>query len=131
MPLGGGRQAGREPEKAWSLRSAYRLPADRAPAHRFAPDGARRAGADDQASDGAAGDALERGDYVERILDPIDRRAKHIRLTSRSWDVHERGSALVAELQAAWAASLGPGKVEQLLALFDELRAHLASRTTT
>ena len=76
-------------------------------------------------------DALERGGYVERILDPLDRRAKQIRLTPSGWEVHERGGAIVAELQADWAASLGPAKLAQLLELLEELRAHLASRTTT
>ena len=30
-------------------------------------------------------DALERGGYVERIADPVDRRVKQIRLTARGW----------------------------------------------
>ncbi len=73
-------------------------------------------------------DALERGGYVERIPDPLDRRAKQIRLTSRGWAVHERGGEVVAELQTAWANALGPGKLAQLVALLDELRTHLAAR---
>ncbi len=73
-------------------------------------------------------DALERGGYVERIPDPLDRRAKQIRLTDRGWDVHERGGAIVAELQVTWAASLGPAKLAQLLVLLDELHTHLAAR---
>ncbi len=75
-------------------------------------------------------DALERGGYVERIPDPLDRRAKQIRLTPRGWEVHERGGEIVAALQADWATSLGPDKLAQLLALLEELGAHLATRTT-
>ena len=73
-------------------------------------------------------DALEWGGYVERIPDPLDRRAKQIRLTPRGWDVHERGAEIVAALQTAWANALGPGKLAQLLVLLDELRTHLAAR---
>jgi DNA-binding MarR family transcriptional regulator len=72
-------------------------------------------------------DALERAGYVERIPDPVDRRAKQIRLTARGWAVHERGGAIVAELQASWAAALGPGRLTQLLALLNELRSYLAT----
>ncbi len=74
-------------------------------------------------------DVLERGGYVERVPDPLDRRAKQIRLTDRGWAVHERGGAVVAELQADWAAALGPDRLAQLLVLLDELRTHLATRT--
>ena len=74
-------------------------------------------------------DALERAGYVERIPDPSDRRAKRVRLTERGWAVHERGGEVVAALQADWSGALGPGRLEHLLALLGELRAHLAART--
>ncbi len=66
-------------------------------------------------------DALEQRGYVERIPDPVDRRAKRIRLTDHGWAVHERGGEIVADLQAAWAARLGPEKMAHLLDLLCEL----------
>ena len=75
-------------------------------------------------------DVLEQCRYVERIPDPLDRRAKQIRLTDRGWAVHERGGEVVAELQATWADALGPAKLAQLLQLLDELRTHLATHPT-
>ncbi len=72
-------------------------------------------------------DALERGGYVERTADPVDRRAKPISLTPRGWAVHERSGALVAELQAVWAHRLGEAKVNHLLSLLRELGEPLDS----
>lgn len=72
-------------------------------------------------------DVLEARGYVERIPDPIDRRAKLIRYTARGWAAHERGAEGVAAIQASWAQHLGDEKLDHLLALLRDLYEHLQS----
>jgi DNA-binding MarR family transcriptional regulator len=72
-------------------------------------------------------DALERLGYVERLPDPVDRRAKQVRLTERGWAVHERGFEVVAELQQAWRDRLGAETFDRLLASLRELNASLGA----
>lgn len=72
-------------------------------------------------------DGLERHGYVERIPDPVDRRAKLIRYTDLGWAAHERGGEIVRDVQAEWAARLGNDKLSHLLALLRELYDSLQS----
>jgi DNA-binding MarR family transcriptional regulator len=55
---------------------------------------------------------LERKGYVERVPDPLDGRAKIIRLTERGVEAALTGRRLFAEIEREWAEQLG----EDLLA---------------
>ena len=68
-------------------------------------------------------DALERGGYVERHPDPVDRRAKLIRLTSRGVEAYACGLQAVDQIEAAWTQSLGDERFAQLVALLRDLAA--------
>jgi len=68
---------------------------------------------------------LEQRGYLERIPDPLDRRAKIVRLTERGWEAHKAAPKVVLELEERWAAQLGPEKMRQLRRLLIELIATL------
>lgn len=68
---------------------------------------------------------LERHDYVERVPDPSDRRAKLVRATPRGAEVYAIAREVVAELEEQWTRSLGPAKMGQLRRLLEELNAAL------
>lgn len=70
-------------------------------------------------------DALERAGYVERISDPVDRRAKRIRYTDRGRAARARGREIMVELQQIWAQRIGAARFEHLLTLLRELNDHL------
>jgi DNA-binding MarR family transcriptional regulator len=59
---------------------------------------------------------LERRGYVERIPDPMDRRAVLVRRTERGWRVNAISRQAVAEAQAEWEAQLGAAEYAHLLA---------------
>ena len=64
---------------------------------------------------------LERHDYVERIPDPSDRRAKLVRATARGEEVYSIAREFVGELEKEWGKQLGRDKMRQLRALLVEL----------
>ena len=66
-------------------------------------------------------DALARQGYVERVPDPTDGRAKLVRLTPRGHDVYGLAGTLVADLEARWAAAVGPARLRELKDLLAEL----------
>ena len=68
-------------------------------------------------------DDLVRLGYVERVPDPLDGRAKLIRLTERGAEAQRVGFALFAELEARWAERFGPER----FALMRELLAEIAA----
>jgi DNA-binding MarR family transcriptional regulator len=69
---------------------------------------------------------LERHDYVERIPDPTDRRAKLVRATARGEAIYEIAREFVAELEREWAERLGSAKMRQLRELLEELNEVVA-----
>lgn len=64
---------------------------------------------------------LERLDYVERVPDPTDRRAKLVRATPRGNELYAIAREVVAEVEAEWTARLGKAKMRQLRTLLEEL----------
>lgn len=68
---------------------------------------------------GALVDYLEERGYVERVADPDDKRAWLIRLTARGQAVERVARAALADLETAWARSLGE---ERFATLYSTLR---------
>ena len=68
---------------------------------------------------------LEQHGYVERIPDPLDRRAKLVRATERGREVFAVARAVMADVDARLRKRLGDAKLEQLRTLLQELDAAL------
>ncbi len=68
---------------------------------------------------------LEERNYVQRIPDPSDGRARLVLLTPRGWAVHETAPVIVRQLEESWAERLGRENMEQLQWLLKELNAML------
>lgn len=60
-------------------------------------------------------------DYVERISDPEDRRAKLICLTDRGAKAQRVGFGLLSDIEEQLAERFGAGQVKQLRELLEEL----------
>lgn len=92
----------------------------------LAPEGMRltelaeRAGITKQAVGEAVSD-LERLGYAERIADPLDGRAKIIRLTERGATAQQQGFEIIAAIEARWAEQFGADDVERMRAILLEL----------
>jgi len=54
---------------------------------------------------------LEVLDYVERVPDPADRRAKIIRLTELGWEAQREALEIFADIERRWAEEVGEGRV--------------------
>ena len=67
-------------------------------------------------------DKLERGGYVERVLDPSDGRARLVRLTARAQAALPIARAEEARIEAEWEAHLGTRRMRQLRAALLDLR---------
>ena len=59
-------------------------------------------------------DQLERAGYVERAPDPSDARARLVRIAPRGAAAIPIAAAIVAEVEAEWAAHLGRRRMAQL-----------------
>lgn len=59
-------------------------------------------------------DQLERAGYVERTPDPSDARARLVRITERGAAAVPIGAKVIAEVEAEWAAHIGPRRMGQL-----------------
>jgi DNA-binding MarR family transcriptional regulator len=79
----------------------------------------RRLGVSKQAA-GKTADRLVALGYVERTDDPADARRRRLVLTARGYDALGRSAAIFDQLRAGWAATLGPGRLDELE---DALRA--------
>lgn len=67
-------------------------------------------------------DQLERGGYVERAPDPVDGRARLVRITERGARSVAASARVVAEVEAEWTAHLGARRMEQLRRILVDLR---------
>jgi DNA-binding MarR family transcriptional regulator len=67
-------------------------------------------------------DALERAGYVERKPDPRDGRARLVCISARGRAAVEASKPVVAEVEAQWAAHLGPRKMAHLREALTALR---------
>ena len=68
---------------------------------------------------------LEQRGYVERVPDPVDGRAKIIRLTERGHEALVTGRGLIDDIERDWAERFGE---ERIAALRDALEAVTADR---
>ena len=97
-------------------------------AARIAPDGSRVSELAEQArvtkqSAASLIEQLEKAEYVERVPDPTDGRARLIRLTPRLQRVAEVADAEVALVLAEWADHVGEDRLQQLHETLRDLRA--------
>lgn len=69
---------------------------------------------------------LERHDYVERVPDPSDRRAKLVRPTAKGMEVHAIAGRYITRLERQWEQRLGKAKMKQLKALLLDLNRLVA-----
>jgi DNA-binding MarR family transcriptional regulator len=83
---------------------------------------ARLAGMTKQSVGEMVDDLADRG-YVERVPDPLDGRAKLIRLTDRGAEAQRVGFGLFAELEARWAERYGADRLGQLRETLEEIVA--------
>lgn len=67
-------------------------------------------------------DQLERSGYVRRVPDPTDARARLVKIAPRGKKTLPLAAAAVAEVEAEWAAHLGPRRMTQLRAALTALR---------
>jgi DNA-binding MarR family transcriptional regulator len=61
--------------------------------------------------------------YVTRVPDPLDGRAKIIKLTDRGMDAVIKGRRIFAEIERDWAEQIGP----ELMASFREAATRIAA----
>jgi DNA-binding MarR family transcriptional regulator len=94
---------------------------------RIAPGGSRLTDLAEQAqitkqSAGFLVDALQERGYVERVPDPSDARARLVRIAARGEQVLAVAAAAVADVEAEWAAHLGPAAMDDLRGALLRLR---------
>ncbi|QNN52660.1 MarR family winged helix-turn-helix transcriptional regulator [Nocardioides mesophilus] len=97
-------------------------------AARIAPDGSRVSDLAEQArvtkqSAASLVEQLEKAQYVERVPDPTDGRARLVRLTPRLQRVARVADAEVARVLAEWADHVGADRLHQLHEILRDLRA--------
>lgn len=68
-------------------------------------------------------DRLESNGYVERTPDPLDGRARLVRLTERGWEMVLVARGAVREVEAEWAAHLGRRDAARLHEVLLRLRS--------
>jgi DNA-binding MarR family transcriptional regulator len=64
---------------------------------------------------------LEEHEYVERVPDSLDGRAKLVRLTAHGLEVMAISSEIVLNIEARWASRIGEEQVQQLIHLLQEV----------
>ena len=68
-------------------------------------------------------DNLVQLNYVKRVPDPQDRRAKLICLTERGEEAQKTGRRLFDKVEQRWAERYGPDRIAQLRDLLEEIAA--------
>ena len=96
-------------------------------AARIAPNGSRVSDLAEQArvskqSAASLIEQLEKAEYVERVPDPTDGRARLVRITPRLRRVAEAADAEVARVLAEWADHIGNDRLQQLHEILRDLR---------
>jgi DNA-binding MarR family transcriptional regulator len=94
---------------------------------RIAPGGSRLAELAEAAqvskqTVGSIVDQLERAGYVRRVTDPGDARARLVTVTAKGQELVRLSLPVVREVEAAWAAHLGPARTRQLRQALTALR---------
>jgi DNA-binding MarR family transcriptional regulator len=85
-------------------------------------DLAQRANMTKQSVGEATNDLEQRG-YVERVPDPVDGRAKIIRLTERGREAQATGRLLIADIEHEWEQRHGEGRVAELRDVLEAITA--------
>jgi DNA-binding MarR family transcriptional regulator len=67
-------------------------------------------------------DQLEEGGYVERVLDPLDGRARLVRITPRGYDVIAVATTEQTRIEAEWTRHLGARAIADLRQTLTQLR---------
>ena len=67
-------------------------------------------------------DQLEHADYVERVPDPADGRARLVRITERGARSVAASTKIVAEVEAEWTAHIGARRMDALRRILIDLR---------
>jgi DNA-binding MarR family transcriptional regulator len=85
----------------------------------IAPDGSRLTDLAERArmtkqSVGEVASDLEKRGYLERVPDPLDGRAKIIRLTERGRDAQALGRSFIEDIEAEWGDRYGAERVAAL-----------------
>ena len=70
-------------------------------------------------------DDLESRGYMERVPDPVDRRAKLVRLAARGQEVERTVREVIRQVEADWAVRLGEDEYQHLVRLLRTLIAAL------
>ena len=70
-------------------------------------------------------DHLARHDYVERVADAADGRARIVRRTERGWAVERTARESIRRLEEEWGARLGEERLGQFRAFLEDLAALL------
>lgn len=96
-------------------------------AARIAPDGIRMGDLAEQAqvtkqTATAMVDQLERRGILERVPDPVDQRARLVRLAPRGQEMCVVARRAEVELDASWAEHLGPSRTRALREALEALR---------
>ncbi|WP_244433653.1 MarR family winged helix-turn-helix transcriptional regulator [Azospirillum sp. B506] len=73
-------------------------------------------------------DRMEEGGWIERRIDPTDRRARLPHLTAKAHAVLEKGRALATGLYAEALAGLPPDAETRLVEMLAHMRANLSDR---
>ncbi len=94
---------------------------------RIAPDGTRLTELAEQAqvtkqTAGFLVDQLEKAGWVERVIDPTDKRARLVRISDRGMRAVPIANAAVAEVEAEWTRHLGKQRMDQLRRALTQLR---------
>jgi DNA-binding MarR family transcriptional regulator len=94
---------------------------------RIGPDGSRLTQLAEQAqvtkqTAGFLVDQLEKANWVERVPDPSDKRARLVRIAARGKEALPIAAAAVAEAEAIWETHLGTGRMTELRSSLNELR---------
>lgn len=66
-------------------------------------------------------DDLETLGYIERVPDPVDRRAKVVRLTAKGREVERTVRDTIRQIEADWSERLGADNYQRLLQLLRTL----------
>ena len=69
-------------------------------------------------------DCLEQLGYLERRIDPRDRRARIIAFTERGWDAVRAGIATVDAIEREWAQLIGVRRAEAMRAALEVIAFH-------
>lgn len=67
-------------------------------------------------------DQLERSDYVERVPDPTDARARLVRLSGRGKDLVQVANKASQQIESSWTDHLGEDEADSLRHLLTKLR---------